>query len=108
MINIQSAVGNKPVVSNVQQRGVDPDARAPSVDVGVIAILSVEMRAVIAELQASADYGHQKFEGAKFHRSTIAAEHGPLRVAATRAASPGQRSAFAPSNACGDFAFREL
>ncbi|MGI5340533.1 hypothetical protein ACQEVS_25630 [Streptomyces sp. CA-181903] len=68
------------------------DARATMWDVGVVTILSEELRAVKDELRLER---RKKPNGLYFYEGEYGTSHSPLRIVATQSQSQGQRSAMA-------------
>jgi adenosylhomocysteine nucleosidase len=66
----------------------------PAADIGVITILSAEMRAVVEMLEHGAGYDKDfGDDGRRFHTAILGAGKSAVRVVATQAVDPGQRSA---------------
>jgi adenosylhomocysteine nucleosidase len=100
MTSDRSAVGYRPQVVNVspgqQSEAASPTRPVPRMDVGIITVLSVEMRPVVELLKTATKYRKRKDnDGARFHEGCFTVGAETARVVATRAVAPGQRSALA-------------
>jgi adenosylhomocysteine nucleosidase len=76
------------------RRSPEPEPRNETVDVGLIAVLDDEMRAVVELLQRHRGYRSDTLpDGSEWHEARVVADSAELHVVALQALEQGQRSA---------------